>query len=312
MSNASTGVAFSAGSFVVYWFAVFLAAAMVTALVMTSVLAKKRLRSDDLAVDLCIVCIPCGVVGGRLFAVLCGQLSLSQFFRFQVWGLSLYGAAFVCLGGIAVYCAIKKRRLLDVLDLVTPGLFSAIAVGRWADCLHRTAYGPVVQQSYLKWFPIATYGPDNSIRFAPFFYTFLLCAVLVLLYFLLFYNKTRRRGMAFLSLTALYAVAEFFIEWLRQDRAMLLGLRFNQWMCLLTLLGCALAYLLYVRKLEPEPPMRPSEPEETDEADESLPSDEMQQEETVLPEEPQMEADGLPEEPTSTLPETEEGNSDGE
>lgn len=268
MDFASTGVAFTAGSFVVYWFAVFLASAMIAALVMTAVIAKKRYGTDDLAVDLCIVCIPCGILGGRLFAVLCGQIAFADFFRFSTWGLSLFGALFLCLAGIAVYCKIKKRKLLETLDLVTPALFTAIAIGRWGDCLHRTAVGPAVKNSAFKWFPLATFAQDNTVCFAPYFYTFLLCLALIVLYFTLFYRKTRKRGAAFLSLSALFVFVEFFIEWLRQDRSMLWGLRFNQWMCVLSLVGCALAYFLYVRKLTPETPsfyVPPQAPLEQDE-----------------------------------------------
>ena len=167
---------------------------------------------------------------------------------------------------MAVYSVIKKKRLLDVLDLVTPGFLAAVAIGRWGDFVDGSACGPLVEQSWMKFFPLATFASDQSIRFAPFFYTFLLCAGLLAVFFLVFFMKKRKRGMAFVAIGAAYCLVEFFIEWVRVDRNMLLGLRFNQWMCILGFIACALTYFLFVRELEPEDPVPAAElvPESND------------------------------------------------
>lgn len=281
----SFNIAFSIGSISVPWHAIVLVAAVLAAVVLTGRMVKMRGLYRDLQLDLCILCIPLGLIGGRLFSALSGRIPWDGAVTAGVYGLNLYGAMLFCFVGIVVYCRIRKFRIAETLDVITPGVLLAIGIGRWQDFFLCDGVGYPVQSAALKFFPLATvteaYFTDHvSVAYAIFFYEFLICVALAVFAVFLVRHAVGD-GNAFALSMLLYGFAAFFLEIARDPagRQIILGdLPFNGLMSFLVALA-AFCYLLFgkqfaciragFRTLRPapeKPAAQADEPEEKPEA----------------------------------------------
>ena len=243
-------VAFRLGNFSIQWYGLFLAAAILVTIVFAALETRRKSLPADTAVDVCLVAIPCGVVGARLVYVL---LNLSLYrgdlggvFRLWDGGLSITGALLFAVIGVAVYAARKKLSLLRILDTVAPGLVLAQALVLWGDFFNQTDYGPFVEKAGQKWFPLAVRIEETgTIHFAVFFYEFLWCLlVFALLFFVLRKRLTRDGQMLGVGLL-LYCPAHIVFEALREDGAYLFGnVKISEAVCVLLIVY---AVLLLVR-----------------------------------------------------------------
>lgn len=75
-----------------------------------------------------------GFIGGRLMYVLLNlnyyKKDVISIFKFWEGGLVFYGGFILGLLFGILYIKLKKRSLLDILDVVTPGLYLGLALGR--------------------------------------------------------------------------------------------------------------------------------------------------------------------------------------
>lgn len=270
----SFNTAFAVGSVGLTWNAIMLALGILVAVSVSAVLVKKRGLYRDLALDACIIGIPAGILGGRLFSALSGKIAFSAFFDLTQNGLNLPGALLFVGVGIAIYARIRKLSLSEVFDTLAPGAFFGLAVGRWSDFFLCDGLGPVVEAQALKFFPLATFTPqyftDYTVAYAVFFADFLVCLALGITALLLL---KRQRGTTSRVTILLYLFAEFILEWLRDGstRQIVFGqVRFNQ-IPLIFMLGFFVGLSLYRAKhapAEPITPQKPEEPEQTKEPSE--------------------------------------------
>ena len=284
----SFNTAFAVGSVGLTWNAIMLALGILVAVSVSAILVKKRGLYRDLALDACIIGIPAGILGGRLFSALSGKIAFSAFFDLTQNGLNLPGALLFVGVGIAIYARIKKLSLSDVFDTLAPGAFFGLAVGRWSDFFLCDGLGPVVETQALKFFPIATFTPqyftDHTVAYAVFFADFLVCLALGITALLLY---KRPQGTASRVTILLYLFAEFILEWLRDGstRQIVFGqVRFNQliWMALLLFfVGLSLYRAKHAAPEQPSEAPEPPEPEQPEQ-----PSDTPEPTEPEQPEQP--------------------------
>lgn len=284
----SFNTAFTIGNVALSWNAIMLALGILTAVVVSEILVKKRKAYKDLALDACIVGIPSGLLGARLFSAISGKIPFSHFFQLSDPGLNLPGALLFLGIAIVIFARIKKLRLSEVSDLLLPGAFFGLAVGRWSDFFLCDGLGAVVKIDAQKFFPLATftqgYAETGEVAYAIFFLDFLVCAGLGVTALIL--TKKLEQGRTTRLCAILYLFAEFVLEWLRDGGTRQLvfgGVRFNQ-IVLILMLGFFVGLSLYRTKAPkpvkpadvPEPePTDPGKPEPTDvpEAEETEPSD---------------------------------------
>ena len=264
----SFNTAFVIGNVGLTWNAVFLALGILTAVVVSGIIVKKRGAYKDLALDACIVGIPAGLLGGRLFSALSGKIAFSAFFDLTQNGLNLPGALLFVGIGIAVYARIKKLSVFEVFDILAPGAFFGLAVGRWSDFFLCDGLGPIVGSDALKFFPLATFTPQyftdqHTVAYAVFFLDFLVCLALGITALLL---RNKPRGTASRMTIILYLFAEFVIEWLRDGstRQILFGqVRFNHLLLMAMLLFFVGLSLYLAKRTVPAPESEPqSEPDD--------------------------------------------------
>ena len=91
MKDPDFDIAFSIGGFNIYWYAILLAVGIAAAMMITDRRTKGRSVPKDIALDLCILGVPFGVLGARLFGCLSGAVAWSDFFDLSRKGMSLFG-----------------------------------------------------------------------------------------------------------------------------------------------------------------------------------------------------------------------------
>lgn len=242
--------AFSIGSFALPWNAIMLALGILTAVAVSEILVKKRKAYKDLALDACIVGILAGLVGARLFAALSGKIAFSQFFSLANTGLNLTGALLFSGVAITVYARIKKLDIDEVFEILLPGVFFGLAVGRWSDFFLCDGLGAIAGDSVPKFFPLVTFTREyftdhRTVAYSIFFLDFLICAGLGTAALLL--PKKLPKGRTAMLTVIVYLLAEFILEWLRDGsmRQIVFGdVRFNQ-IVLIALLLFFTALALY-------------------------------------------------------------------
>ena len=304
--------AFSVGDVGMSWNAVMLALGILTAVVVSEILVKRRKAYKDLALDACIIGILTGLLGARLFAAFSGKIAFSEFFLLSRPGLNLPGALLFTGTAIAVYAKIRKLDLRKTFDILLPGAFFGLAVGRWSDFFLCDGLGPVAGAGVPKFFPLVTFTQQyftdhTTVAYAIFFADFLVCLALGVLALLL--SKKLDRGRTARLTIILYLFAEFILEWLRErpEKEIPFGeVRFNQ-IVLMALLLFFIGLSLYRAK---HPGTEEPEPEEGSETASEEPES-AEKAEDAADAEP-TEAEAPAEEPTESPVETDAEAPDAE
>lgn len=250
-------VAFSAGGFDVYWYGILMAVGILGALVIVKIEAKRLQLPSDLAVDLCLIAILCGIIGARIWYVFTfrSAYAADPLSMLYLWdgGLSVYGAALAALVGICIYARKKKIPLLRLSDAIVPGLAAAQAIISWGDFFNQTGYGPLISDPSKMWFPLAVLiEKTDTVHYAVFFYEFLLCALLFLLLWLWVRKSATRDGTATLTYVLLFTCGHALLDCLRSDIPYLFGkLSTSQAVCIPLFILAAV--LLLVRRNKQAP-----------------------------------------------------------
>ncbi len=234
---------------VVSIYGLLIASAMALSVFLCSRQEKRLGLPKDLTYDLALWVIPAGVIGARLYYVafqwdMYRQNPLSILY---IWegGLAIYGG--VIGGALAVFAFSRIRHVPfgTLADMIAPALILSQAIGRWGNFFNGEAYGRLIENPALQWFPLAV-NVDGAWHMATFFYESLwdLLGFLVLW---LTRKKTTMPGNLFLLYLIWYGLGRALIEGLRTDSLMLGPVRVSQALSILLCLGAAAA-LLWRRK----------------------------------------------------------------
>ena len=212
---------FFIGNLEVRFYGVIIAFAMLLGILLACKLAKKRgVKSDDIIL-LAIICLPLAIVGARLYYCFFYEYNYSfkELFNIKGGGLAIYGGVIGGLIGVIIFCLIKKNiKILGTLcDILVPCLLLGQALGRWGNFFNQEAYGNLVSNPNLQWFPYAVFiEAENAWFQATFFYESLwnLIGVAVLL---VAYYKSRCTMTTSAIYLIWYGVGRAFIEGLRSD-----------------------------------------------------------------------------------------------
>ena len=248
MKDPHFDVAFTIGKYTIYWYAILLALGIAAAMLITDRRTRGRQLPKDVALDLCILGVPFGVLGARLFACLSGVVKWTDFFDLTRSGLSFFGGIILAALAMVVYLKLRKADVGEMADAAAPGTFAGIGIAVWGDFFNRAKYGPLVEKSALKWFPLATIGDDLQVHYAAFFYEFLLCVILIVLYYALLRKRIERKGGRFLMMALFYCLGRFGIDSIRQGLVMVGPLAFDQ-VCEIALM--VLCFILLLLKRQP-------------------------------------------------------------
>lgn len=241
-------VAFSIGSLEVYWYGVIICFAIIIAIAIASLYAKKRKRNPDIALNIALVILPTGIIGARLFSVLFDAgLNITDFFNFRTGGLSIIGAVIGGGIGLLVYCLIKKEKnpfiYFDTLAVV---VILAQAIGRWGNYFNQEVYGQIIEAgTTFARFPFAV-EIDGVFYQALFFYE----SVLDLLGFVglsFIYLFVKDSGYTTAAYLMYYGTIRIILETFRQSEYVLrlAGLPISQ-ICSGIMIAAGAALLIYL------------------------------------------------------------------
>lgn len=154
------------------YYAVIIVCGMLLASFLSGLLMRRRNISSDWVLTLFIVCIPCAIIGARLFYCVTDGLPVRQWFDFESirrGGLSILGGVIGGVLGGFIVCLVRKVNFLRFADCVIVNIPLAQAIGRWGNFVNQEVYGPVVTNPSLQFFPFAV-EINGTWHMAFFFY----------------------------------------------------------------------------------------------------------------------------------------------
>lgn len=246
------------GPISIKWYAVLILMGAYLAYYLSYRNLKKLGYKSDLTDDLFFGALLSGVIGARLWFVLFFDLNYYITRPLEIlmtWqgGLAIQGGLF---GGVLFGLWFVKRHKIDfmrVADAIVPNILVAQAIGRWGNFLNQEAYGRVVQESFYSGWPQLIKDQmfiAGQFREPTFLYESVLNIVGFLLIVLVLkkFSKPKRGDMVYAYLMW-YGVTRFFIEGLRADSLMFMGLRSAQLVSIAFIVVGVLGTLGLFRKL---------------------------------------------------------------
>ena len=221
-------IAFSLFGLDFYWYGILMAVGVILAFLLAEHEVRRRKLHRDTAFDICILCVPLGIVFSRLYYVAFnfGAYRSDPIRILYIWegGLAIYGAIIGGFLGLLLYARRKKLRLMTLLDICAPGLALAQSIGRWGNFINQEAFGPLVTNPGHMWFPLSVIiDRTNTIHYATFFYESLWCFLVFLFLWFFLRKRAKHAGDLFLWYAFLYAFERMLVEQLRTDSLYLFG-----------------------------------------------------------------------------------------
>ena len=217
-------VAFYLGSIPIHWYGIFITLALIAAIFIAAVEAKRRGEALGDVLNLALIVIPLGIIGARLYHVIDEWDFYSQnlILIFGGRGLGIFGAVIGGAIGLLIYTKWKKLSTLRWLDIVAPGLILAQAIGRWGNFYNQELYG------YPSDLPWGIYidpanrlpGYETFSHFHPLFLYESLWNLLGFSLLMVLGRKLRHRlldGDIFFLYVIYYGVGRFLLEGLKID-----------------------------------------------------------------------------------------------
>lgn len=252
-------VAFSIGSYNIYWYGITFALGFLAGMWYFHLRARRLGVHPYDGLDVLLWAVIGGMVGARLYFVAFQwdmyKDNLLKIFAFREGGIAIYGGVIGSVLTGWIVCRIKKARFLPVLDGGLTGLLLAQAIGRWGNFFNQEAFGcntvlpwgmtsnTVSRYLFNMADSLAAQGVmvDPTVPVHPtFFYEF--CWNLLGFLLLAFVVTPRRKydGQVSLCYMAWYGLGRFFIEGLRTDSLMWGAFRVSQVLALVLCAGSLL------------------------------------------------------------------------
>jgi len=271
--------AMTIGPITIHWYGLLIVTGAVLAAVVASAEARRRGEDPERAWDILVWCLLLGIIGARLYHVISRPaggfvgwdyykehpIDIIAFWKGGFRGLGIYGGVVGGVLAIFIYTWRHKLSFWRWLDIVSPGVLLAQAIGRWGNFMNQELYGPPMknpmpwglkidaQHRYGEYLDLQKY-PVETTRFHP---TFLYESLWNLIGFALLlwigrrFAHRLRNGDVFFLYLIWYPVGRFFIEMLRPDAWTIGGMATAQWIALLAILFALVG--LYINHRRPLP-----------------------------------------------------------
>ncbi|MBF7125010.1 prolipoprotein diacylglyceryl transferase [Pediococcus pentosaceus] len=255
--GALNPIAFNLGGIQVHWYGIIIASAVVLATILAVQEAKRRRIDPDSIYDLILWALPVAIITARMYYVIFEwgyyQNHVDEIVRVWDGGIAIYGA--LIGAGIVVYlfCRANWIPVWLMLDIIAPVLIMAQGIGRWGNFMNQEAFGRItsltfLQSLHLPHFIIQQMLINGAYRQPTFLYESLWDILGFIVLMSLRHKKHLfKQGEVFLSYVIWYAFGRFFVEGMRTDSLMLLGIRVSQWLSVILFIG-AIGILVFRRK----------------------------------------------------------------
>ena len=238
------------GPFVIRWYGLLIAIAILIGLNLSSNLANQRGLKNGIISDLMPFLVLSSVIGARIYYVSFEWRNYSgiNFWSsinflgltipipsaIEIWGggIAIHGALIAGTISVIIFCRLRSQNFWDVLDVLLPSVALGQSIGRWGNFFNNEAFGVPTNLPWKLFIPYI-YRPEIFSVQKYFHPTFLYESIWNILIFslliVLFHYSIKSR--IFLPSGALsciylitYSVGRFWIEGLRIDPLCLGGL----------------------------------------------------------------------------------------
>ena len=232
------------------WYGVIIACGLLLGIWLATYRAKKRGWSSDLVLDFILLAVPLAIIGARTYYVAFEweyfSAAPAKIIAINEGGLAIYGAVIGGFLAAFLFSRAAKFPFLKLIDLVIPSLILGQAMGRWGNFINQEAFGALVTNPNLQFFPLAVYIQSlGEWHQATFFYESF-CNTILLVITLLLGRKGVKDGTLLATYFIGYGTVRAVIEGLRTDSLYLFGtIRISQLLsALLVLVGITLLVLI--------------------------------------------------------------------
>lgn len=230
---------FYIGKLHIAWYGVLIAFGMLVAILLCIPNVKKRNQKMDELISLALWVIPFSIIGARLFYVTFYTHDYTFVEMLRIWdgGMAIYGGVIAGAITVVVWCVVKKKSIAGFMDIIAPSLIIAQSIGRWGNFINQEAYGYLVENPRLQWFPYAVFiEADASWHLATFFYESMwnlvgFAILMVILYFV------KNKGAVVASYLVWEGIGRAWIEGLRTDSLYLGSIRISQLLSIFMIVG---------------------------------------------------------------------------
>lgn len=257
MAGQINRVAFDLFGLQIYWYAIIIVSAIAIALWLSNREALRvGLKEDDMT-NFILWALPIAIIGARLYYILfdLGPYLADpiQIFNTRSGGLAIYGGLIAAVIVLIVY---TRHNFIDpwlFLDVVSPSVMLAQAMGRWGNFTNHEAFGGETTRQFLEsihlpQFIINNMYIDGAFRQPTFFYESMWSLLGFILILIIRKKVMVKRGELFLGYVTWYSFGRFFIEGMRTDSLYFFGgLRVSQVLSLVLFVG-GIALFIYRRK----------------------------------------------------------------
>ena len=180
------------------------------------------------------------VIGGRIGYALFykpGYYAANPLEVLAVWkgGMSFHGGLLGVLGAMVWFARSRKRRFLDVTDLIAPCVPTGLASGRIGNFINGELWGRAADPS-LPWAMVFPQSGSDLARHPSQLYQFALEGLLLFAVLWLYARKPRGLGQVSGAFLVGYGLLRFIAEYFREPDSFLgvlaLDLSMGQWLCL--------------------------------------------------------------------------------
>lgn len=240
----------------IMWYGVLITLGVLVAFVIVYINAKRSngaVSFDDVT-DAFLYAFPLALIGARVYYVLYELDQYETFMEmlnFRSGGLAIHGGLIGAAIGVLIYKLVKKKSLpaiLDMADAAAPSIILAQAIGRWGNFMNQEAHGGPVTEAFISRFPefIQKGMLINGTYYHPTFLYESIWNVLVFVLLMIWFGKKKEKehGIILYAYMIFYSIGRFFIEGLRTDSLMFLGMRQAQLISVAAILfGIVMIYL---------------------------------------------------------------------
>ncbi|HAS90891.1 MAG TPA: prolipoprotein diacylglyceryl transferase [Clostridiales bacterium] len=236
-------VAFNIFGIDIMWYGVLISAGVLIGVLIALKEAKRTGFKEDDLIDFLLYAIPAGIIGARAYYVIFSwdyySQNPSQIINIRSGGLAIHGAIIAGVVTGILFCKIRKIDVLEILDLVMPSVALGQSIGRWGNFINQEAHGGPTD---LPWGIIV----DGQKVHPTFLYESIIDFCIFL--FLIWFRKKKKasHGQILGLYLILYSAGRYFVEGLRTDSLMFMGMRVAQLISIASIvIGAAL--LIYLR-----------------------------------------------------------------
>lgn len=211
------------------WYGILMSIGIIAGLYFAYNEAKKQGYNPDDIIDLALWCVPAAVIGARLYYVIFQweyyKGSILKIINIREGGMAIHGSLIAAVAVGYIFTRYKELPFWKTADVVAPSISLGQAIGRWGNYINGEAHGGPTS---LPWGIMI-----EGTKVHP---TFLYESIwdLGLFLFLIYYKKNKRfDGEVFILYGVIYSIGRFWIEGLRTDSLMFMGMRVAQLISLL-------------------------------------------------------------------------------